>query len=104
MSREKGDMLEDRISHDLNINKTTNSGAKWDNGDLSNKRYIIECKVKNKEGFQPCKGEINKLISQADKHSKDWFYIQQTLDKTFVVMDYDVFITLWTNNGNNNAS
>jgi len=103
MSREKGDDLEERVSHDLGINKTTNSGAKWDNGDLTNREYIIECKVKAGNGIQPCKAEISKLIAQAKKHYKDWIYIQETDDNTFVVLDYNVFITLWSKHGNNNA-
>lgn len=94
MSREKGDLLEDRVANDLGIKKTTNSGAKWDNADLSNRKLIIECKVKDKEGFQGCKGEIKKLIAQAAKHSKEWAYIQQNKSGTFVVIDYNYFLEL----------
>lgn len=96
MSRDKGDRLEDKVSEDLKLNKTTNSGAKWDNADLTNKKLIVECKVKSKEGFQPCKGEIKKLISQAEKHSKEWIYIQQTQSGTYVVLDYNFFLELYS--------
>lgn len=94
MSREKGDQLEARVANDLGINKTTNSGAKWDNADLTNRELIIECKVKDKEGFQGCKSEIKKLIAQAAKHSKEWVYIQQNKSGTFVVIDYNYFLEL----------
>jgi hypothetical protein len=95
MSREKGDDLEERVSRDLAINKTTNSGAKWDNGDLTNKNVIIECKVKDKPILTGCGPEIKKLIVQAKKHSKEWFYIQQNQAGTFVVMDYNMFLELY---------
>lgn len=94
MSREKGDRLEDKVAHDLGINKTTNSGAKWDNADLTNRDLIIECKVKDKEGFQGCKTEIKKVMAQAVKHSKEWVYIQQNKSGTFVVIDYNYFLEL----------
>jgi ribosomal protein S24E len=96
MSRDTGDKLEDKVSHDLGVTKTTNSGAKWDNADLTNKKYIVECKVKNKDGFQPCKAEIKKLITQAIKHDKEWVYVQQTLDKIYVVIDYNLFLELYS--------
>lgn len=94
MSRDKGDRLEDKVAADLGLNKTTNSGAKWDNADLTNKKLIIECKVKSKDGFQGCKSEIKKLITQAAKHSKEWVYIQQNNTGTFVVIDYNYFLEL----------
>ena len=97
MSREKGDQLEARVANDLGINKTTNSGAKWDNADLTNRELIIECKVKDKEGFQGCKPEIKKLMAQALKHSKEWVYIQQNKSGTFVVIDYNYFLELIDN-------
>ncbi|MCB1713329.1 MAG: hypothetical protein KDH96_12915 [Candidatus Riesia sp.] len=93
--REKGDELETQVAFDLGINKTTNSGARFDNADLTNSDYIIECKVKNKNGFQACGSEIKKLVSQAIKHDKDWIYIQQSADNTYVVMDYNLFLCLW---------
>lgn len=94
--RRKGDKLEEIVSSDLGINKTNNSGAKWDNADLTNRELIIECKVKDKEGFQGCKSEIKKLMLQADKHSKEWVYIQQNKSGIFVVIDYDYFLQLVT--------
>lgn len=92
--RAKGDELEKKVSQDLNINKTTNSGAKWDNADLTNKKYIIECKVKSKDGFQPCKAEIKKLKAQALKHSKEWIYVQKTNTGMYAVLDYNFFLEL----------
>lgn len=95
MSRELGDEFEDQVAYDLGIRKTNMSGAKFDNGDLSNKEVIIECKVKNKPHFQACGPEIKKVMEQAKKHFKEWLYIQKTADKSFVVLDYDYFLTLW---------
>jgi hypothetical protein len=94
MSREKGDQLEDLVAHTLNIKKSTNSGAKYDNGDLTNKDLIIECKVKSKDTFQPCGPEIKKLEAQALKHSKDWLYIQKTNKNIYVLMTWDSYLTL----------
>ena len=94
MTREAGDEFEDYISYLLNIKKTTNSGAKYDNGDLSNKDLIIECKVKSKDGFQPCGKEIQKVINQANKHFKEWLYIQKTNKETYVVLSLDHYLTL----------
>lgn len=95
MSREKGDKLEDKVSFDLGINRTTNSGAKWDNADLTNKKLIIECKFKDKPFISNPNSEIKKLIKQASKHNKDWLYIQQNQGGTFAVMDYNLFLELY---------
>lgn len=95
MSREKGDKLEERVAIDLGINKTTNSGAKWDNADLTNREYIIECKVKGADTFKPCGTELKKLIAQAVKHNKEWIYIQSCNNQTYVVIDYDYFLEMW---------
>lgn len=94
MSREIGDELEDKISADLGINKTTNSGAKFDNGDLTDKKLIVEAKVKSKSSFSIPKGELSKLKKQADKHGKDWIYVQKNLSGTYVLMDYNTFLEL----------
>jgi hypothetical protein len=97
MSREKGDKLEEMVSQDLAINKTTNSGAKWGNADLTNRTHIVECKFKGKDSFQPCGSELKKLISAATKHNKQWIYVQQTNNNTFVVVDYEFFLQLYSN-------
>jgi hypothetical protein len=95
MSREKGDKLESKVSNDLGINKTTNSGAKWDNADLSDRNLIIECKYKDKPFLSGMNPEIKKLIKQAKKHNKDWSYIQECNAGTFVVIDYNLFLEMW---------
>jgi hypothetical protein len=95
MSREKGDKLEDKIAHDLGINKSTNSGAKWDNADLTNRNLIIECKYKDKPSLSGVGPEIKKLMEQSKKHSKDWIYIQQNQAGTFVVLDYNTFLAMY---------
>lgn len=95
MSREKGDKLEDFVSYHTGIKKTTNSGAKYDNADLSNRRFIIECKYKDKSSFQPCGTELKKLMAQADKHGKDWIYIQENQGGIQVVIDWALFIEMW---------
>ncbi len=95
--REKGDKLEDLVSNDLNINKTTNSGAKWGNADLTDRKYIVECKFKGKDTFQPCGSELKKLINAANKHNKQWIYVQQTNNQMFVVIDYSYFVELFNN-------
>lgn len=96
MSREIGDELEEKVSKDLGLRKTCNSGAKFGNGDLSNHNFIVECKVKNgADSLASCGSEIKKLKSQARKVFKDWLYVQQTATSAYVVLDYDVFIELW---------
>lgn len=96
--RKIGDEFEAQVSDDLGIRKTNMSGAKFDNGDLSNSEIIIECKVKStSKSFQSCSHEVSKVIKQAIKHNKEWLYIQKTKDKSFVVMDYNYFLELWTN-------
>lgn len=90
--REKGDVLEDLVSNLLGINKTTNSGAKWGNGDLTNRELMIECKVKSGNGFKACGPEVKKIIAEASKHNKDWMYIQSTDDGIYVLMDFNKFV------------
>ena len=95
--REIGDKFEEQVAYDLGVKKTNASGAKFDNGDLTDKETIIECKVKGKPGFQACGSEVKKVIAQAQKHNKEWLYIQQTAAGTYVVLDYNYFLQLWTN-------
>lgn len=102
--REKGDELEDQVAYDLGIKKTNGSGAKFDNADLANREVIVECKVKGKPGFQACGSEIKKVIAQAQKHNKEWLYIQQTDTGSYVVLDYNYFLELWTNSNNGSKS
>lgn len=94
--REKGDIFEEQVAYDMGIRKTNNSGAKFDNADLSNRDLIIECKYKGKKSFQSCSNEISKLTEQAKKHNKEWIYIQQTETNAYVVLDYNYFLELWT--------
>lgn len=96
-NREKGDKLEDQVAYDLGIKKTNNSGAKFDNGDLTDRNHIIECKYKTSPNgsFIGSAAEINKLKKQAGKHDKEWIYIQQNNTSTYVLMDYNFFMTLW---------
>jgi len=98
--RELGEDFEEEVAHDLGMQKTNMSGAKFDNGDLANRETIVECKVKGKPGFQACGNEIKKVIAQAQKHSKEWLYIQKTDTGTYVVLDYNYFLELWMNSNN----
>jgi DNA modification methylase len=97
MSRAIGDEFEDLIYSILgDINKTTNSGAKYNNGDFSNHDYIIEAKVKSSfKKFKVVDKELDKLKSQASMRLKDWIYIQRTQDGDQVLMDLGTFSTLW---------
>lgn len=94
MSREKGDELERKVSRTLGIRRTTNSGATFGNADLTDREFIVECKVKGKEGFVSCGPEIKKLVAQAEKHGKEWVYIQETKTGTYVVLDWNLFLGL----------
>tara|TARA_R110002074_G_scaffold402324_1_gene607120 strand:- start:178662 stop:178979 length:318 start_codon:yes stop_codon:yes gene_type:complete len=102
--REIGDDFEEQVAYDLGMQKTNMSGAKFDNGDLVNKETIVECKVKGKPGFQACGSEVKKVIAQAKKHSKEWLYIQQSTTDSYVVLDYNYFLELWTNSNNGSKS
>lgn len=95
MSREKGDKLETKVSNDFHVNKTTNSGAKWDNADLSNRDVIIECKYKDKPSLSSVGPEVKKLINQATKHGKEWIYIQENKAGTFAIIDYNYLLELY---------
>lgn len=94
MSRKKGDELESKVAKDLDINKTTNSGAKWDNADLTNKDLIIECKIRIGKGLQACAADVRKLKAQALKHSKEWVYLQQSDDGMYAVLDYNFLLEI----------
>jgi len=97
MSRATGDEFEDMIHSILgDINKTTNSGAKYNNGDFSNYDFIIEAKVKSTfKKFKVVDKELEKLKSQARMRLKDWIYIQRTQSGDEVLMDLGTFATLW---------
>ena len=95
MSKEIGNELEKKISSALGINRTTNSGAKWDNADLANRKLIIEAKVKmDKASFSAPKSELKKLKREAEKHGKDWLYFQKNQTGIYVLLDLDTFLEL----------
>jgi len=96
MSRKIGDELEDEIAQLLGLRKTANSGAMFNNADMGDYDYIVECKVKNgKKNFHVDNKELNKLKEQAQKRFKDWLYIQKTDGGIQVLVDIELFLKLW---------
>lgn len=95
MSREKGDKLEDFVSKRLDINKTTNSGAKFNNADLADKYFLIECKYKDIDRFKPEWKELKKVMKQAGDSGRDWIYIQENQEGKFVTVGWDLFEEMW---------
>lgn len=99
MSREKGDLFEDKCCKVLGLSKTANSGAIHDDGDLYDykgplKDFIIEAKYKSIPNFRASKAEIEKLKVQANKFFKDWIYIQSTDSGEYVLLSLDSFGTI----------
>lgn len=99
MSREVGDEFEKKIANLLDLSITANSGAIHDDGDLYDykgplRHFVIELKRKSVPFFRSNKGEITKLIKQADKLGKDWIYIQGTDDGDYALMSVDALATL----------
>lgn len=92
---EDGSIFEAHVSRLLIIDTTARSGAHWDNGDLFDKEWIIECKVKNTfKNFRPVAKEVKKLIAQADKHMKEWAYVQRCQAGDFVMISLDQFAAM----------
>ncbi len=89
--RQKGDEFEKQLSRLFSIRLTAKSGAHWDNADLATETVLIEAKVKDVPFFKPSKREVEKVIAQANKHGKDWVYIQKTNGGTFVLCSLDFF-------------
>lgn len=72
-----------------------NSGAKNNDADIRSARYLIECKVKNHDGFKHSNKELRKLIKQADKLGKDWMYItKNNKNEKFVLMSFNNLVEL----------
>lgn len=96
MSREIGDEFEDEICSLLNIKKTPNSGAMFNDGDMNYHGCIFECKVKNDEkSFKIPSKELTKLRKQAFTRFKDWVYIQRNASGDQVLVDIELFTNLW---------
>jgi hypothetical protein len=97
-NRDIGDELENKVISKLGegFHRTGNSGATFKDGDIRNRRLVIECKVKNNtEGFSSPKSELKKLWKEANKQGKDWLYIEQNGDgKVMVLMDFDTFLEM----------
>lgn len=95
MSREKGNELETKVSNALEINKTTNSGAKYGNGDLANRIMVVECKYKSKDILSAPKKELEKLIKLAQDSGREWLYVQENNLGTFAVIDFEFFTQMY---------
>ena len=94
--REIGDEFEDEVFKILEVKKTPNSGAMFNDGDGTAKGCIFELKVKNTNNdFKAPSKELKKLRGQADKRFKDWVYIQKNKGGSQVLMDLQFFIQLW---------
>lgn len=93
--RSKGDELETKVSNHLGVNKTTNSGAKFNNADLANSKVIIECKFKDLPRLRPEWNEIEKVIDQAINSGREWIYIQENQAGIFAIVDFNYFIELF---------
>ena len=94
--RSIGDKLEDYLESRLKgVKKTTNSGAFWDNADLSSKDCIFEAKVKNKGGVSISPKILEKVKKQAARASRESIVIQQVPCGTYVVLELEFFIELW---------
>jgi len=96
--RKIGDSLEDYVLSKLGsgFNRTANSGAKFQDGDIRHPRLVVECKVKGStSGFTAPKSELKKLWKLADKHGKDWLYIERNVDnKHMVLLSLDMFLEM----------
>lgn len=91
---DKGYEFEKYVAKLLNRSFTARSGAHWDDGDIKDKDFIIECKYKTQPNLTFPKGEREKLQTQAKKYIKDWIYIQRNNSGDQVVMSLDTFATL----------
>ena len=100
MSREVGDEFEQEIAQLLGLRLTTNSGAKYNNADMGDYDYIVECKVKNgKKNFHVDNKELDKLKDQALKRFKDWMYIQKTAGGIQCLIDLELLLKLLKKKG-----
>ena len=92
----KGYEFEERLEDLLDgLKRTAKSGGHWDNADLANEFTLVEAKVKSLDNFRAPKGELTKLKNQAEKHGKDWVYIQKNDSGEYALLDLRFFITLW---------
>jgi len=95
--RKIGDELEDLVLKKLgpSFSRTGNSGATFKDGDIRNRRFVIECKVKSGPGFTSPTSELKKLWKLADHQCKDWLYIQKNEDKkVMVLMEFNTFLEI----------
>lgn len=96
--RHKGDKLEKKILANLkslNISRfrrTANSGARMNDGDLVNRDWILECKVKNSTISCVSEKEYSKLLKQAENLGKDWaFVLENKFGHDVVLLSWDSF-------------
>ena len=96
--RHEGDKLEKKILANLkslNISRfrrTANSGARMNDGDLVNRDWILECKVKNNTISCVTEKEYSKLLRQAENLGKDWaFVLENKFGHDVVLLSWDSF-------------
>ena len=96
--RHKGDKLEKKILADLEslnitrFRRTANSGARMDDGDIVNKDWILECKVKSSTISCVTQKEYKKLLKQAENIGKDWaFVLENKFGHNVVLLSWDSF-------------
>lgn len=88
MARRAGTGLEKTIEAEYNLQRTSNSGGRYGDGDLrhSGGRFIVEAKDWDIEGFSIPPKDLKKVIAQARMYGDgNWVWFQRKKDGTSVV-------------------
>ena len=92
-TKEQGDVLENFVKNNLNVNKTRGSGASKHDGDLKDKdNYIIECKQRSQDSLSIPKKWLDTIKKQAELSDREWIIASQLNDKqVYITISFESF-------------
>lgn len=91
-SRKKGEDFEKKVAAAIPGSKqTVNSGATFDDGDLTHINFVIECKVKDTKGISIPANLLKKVQKQAIKLGKDYLIVNKIIGGSFVTLRMETF-------------
>lgn len=94
-TRKKSDKQETRLAKEFGGRKTSNSGAKFTENDVTSKSFDIEAKTTKSSQYIMKMSEIEQMERRADKDKIPIFVVEfNQHGREFVIMDKQDFLTL----------
>lgn len=63
-------------------------------GDVVHEKYLIECKITDKESYRLSLNTVEKIENEAHSVNKEWVMVVQIGSHSLAIIDYDRFLEM----------